>query len=126
MLRIIDARALVIDVLYYNQVQLAPFWYMPSETRTVVQGRHIILKTGSQLLPINSTNKLPMTCNIAVAMQQKAVMVACLNHYGIMGLMRCDVIESNIPTRQYIPKLASYLLVVVFLSTTGVQDTFFR
>ncbi len=39
---IIDAGAMVIDGLYYNGVQHAPYWYTPSETTTVVQVRHVL------------------------------------------------------------------------------------
>ncbi len=90
---IIDAGAMVIDGLYYNRVQRAPYWYTPSETTTVVQVRHV-LRTGLELQAISRTNKLLQTCNTAVATRHKAVMVTRLYHDGIMEeAMRCDVFE---------------------------------
>ncbi len=48
----------------------------------------------SELQAISRTNKLPQTCNTAVAMRQKAVKVTCLAHDGIMEeAMRCNVLE---------------------------------
>ena len=35
---IIDAGAMVIDGLYYNRVQRAPYWYMPSENDDCCSG----------------------------------------------------------------------------------------
>jgi hypothetical protein len=63
---IIDARAMIIDWLYYNHVQCAPYWYTPLETMTVVQVRYV-LRTSLELQAISRTNKLPQTCNTAVA-----------------------------------------------------------
>jgi hypothetical protein len=92
---IIDARAMVIDGLYYNHVQHAPYWYTPSETTTVVQVRHV-LQNGLELQAISRTNKLLQTCNTAVATRQKVVMVTCLDHDGIMEEeMKCNVLEYN-------------------------------
>jgi hypothetical protein len=92
---IIDAGAMVIDVLYYNCVQPAPYWYMPSETTTVVQVRHVLL-TNLELQAISRTNKLPQVCNTAVATRQKAVMVTHPDHDGIMEeAMRHSVLEYN-------------------------------
>jgi hypothetical protein len=57
--------------------------------------RHV-LQTGLELQAISRTNKLPQTCNAAVATRQKAVMVTCLDHDGIMEeAMRRDVLEYN-------------------------------
>jgi hypothetical protein len=39
---IMYARAMVIDGLYYNHIQCAPYWYTPLETTTVVQVRHVL------------------------------------------------------------------------------------
>jgi hypothetical protein len=92
---IIDAGATVIDGLYYSRVQRAPYWYTPSETTTVFQVRHV-LQTGLELQAISRTNKLPQTCNTAVATRQKAVMSTRLDHDGIMEeAMRHDVLEYN-------------------------------
>ncbi len=47
-------------------------------------------------MAISRTNKLPQTCNTAPATRQKAVMVTCLDHDGIMEeAMRCNVLEYN-------------------------------
>jgi len=65
----------------------------PSETMTIVEMRYV-LQTGLELQGISRTNKLPSTCNTAVATRQKAVMIARLDHDIIMEeAIQRDVLE---------------------------------
>jgi hypothetical protein len=57
----IPARAMVVNVLYFNRVQFAPLWHMPSGNTTVVEVKYVF-RTGLQLQPINATNALPSAC----------------------------------------------------------------
>jgi hypothetical protein len=93
MSEMIGVGVLVIDAIFYNRVGSAPFWYMLSETTTVVEAKHV-LQTGLKLQPISMANKLPVTCNIAAATHLKAVMVAQTDRDRIMDeAMRRDVLE---------------------------------
>ena len=84
---------MVADAIFYNRVGRAPYWYTPSETTTVVQVIHV-LQTGIELQGISPSNKLPVSCNRALAMRQKAVMIARQDHDIVMDeAMRRDVLE---------------------------------
>ena len=92
---VIGTGAMVADAMFYNRVGGAPYWYTPSETTTIVQMRHV-LHTGLELQGISRTNKLPSTCNTAVATRQKVVMRARLDHDIIMEeAIQHDVLEYN-------------------------------
>ncbi len=79
----IGAGTMVVDALYFNQVERAPHWYIQSKETTVAEVRYVLL-TGLHLLPISETNKLPTACNRREAAQKKAVKVTLLDHEVIM------------------------------------------
>jgi hypothetical protein len=70
MSRMIPARTMVANALYFNRVQCAPHWYTPSSVRTAVEVKYV-MQTGLQLQPISTTNALPLTCARAEATQEK-------------------------------------------------------
>jgi hypothetical protein len=76
----IPVGSMVVDGLYFNRVQRAPFWYTPSGDATVVE----VLRTGLQLQPISTTNALPNACARVKAMRKKAIKVLTLDHEAIM------------------------------------------
>jgi hypothetical protein len=83
MMGIINAGVMVADVLYFNRVKRAPYWYTQSVITMVVKVMYV-LQTGVQLQGISNKNKLPQTCNRMEAMWQKAVRVSLLDHEAIM------------------------------------------
>ena len=62
MLGIVMAGVMVVDGLYFNRVQRAPYWYTQSEEMSIIEVRHV-LQSGLQLEEISETNKLPRACN---------------------------------------------------------------
>ena len=79
----IGTGTMVVDALYFNQVECAPHWYMQSKETMVAEVRYVLL-TGLHLLPISKTNKLPMACNRREDAQKKVVKVTLLDHEVIM------------------------------------------
>ncbi len=79
----ITAGAMVVDGLYFNRVQRAPYWYTRSGETTIVEVRHV-LRSGLQLDKISATNKLPQVCNRLEARRKKAVKIAAVDHEVIM------------------------------------------
>jgi hypothetical protein len=55
---IVTAGVMVVDGLYFNKVQRAPYWYTQSEELSIIEVRHV-LRSGLQLEEISETNKLP-------------------------------------------------------------------
>jgi hypothetical protein len=55
---IVTAGAMVVDGLFFNRVQRAPYWYTQSEEMSIIEVRHV-LRSGLQLKEISETNKLP-------------------------------------------------------------------
>ncbi len=58
----IVAESMVVDPLYFNRVEHAPYWYTQSGETTVVKVRHV-LRTGLEMEEISMRNKLPQACN---------------------------------------------------------------
>ena len=80
---VIGAGKMVVDAMYFNRVQRAPFWYTKSEEATVVEAR-FVLKSGLDLEEVCAMNPLPRGCNKVEAMRLKAVKVNILDHEDIM------------------------------------------
>ena len=80
---VIGAGSMVVDAVYYNRVERAPYWYTQSGETAIVEVRHV-LQTGLQLQQISATNKLPNACNRLEATRQKAVRVSPRDHDSIM------------------------------------------
>jgi hypothetical protein len=79
----VGARAMVVDAVYFNKVNHAPYWYMMSGETTVVKvGR--MLRTGLHMQQISMPNKLPQACNRFETRRQKAVRVDPMDHDAIM------------------------------------------
>ncbi len=79
----ISAGAMVVDGVYFNRVERAPYWYTPSTVKAVFEMRHV-LWTGLQLLDISRDNVLPNACNRMEATRRKAVKMAAYEHNKIM------------------------------------------
>ncbi len=79
----IAAGAMVVDAVYFNMVEHAPYWYMQSELMMVVKVRHV-LWSGLQLEEISATNKLPLACNRLEATLKRAGKIATQEHEEIM------------------------------------------
>jgi hypothetical protein len=87
------AKAMVVDVLYFNRVQRAPLWNTSSGNTTVEEVKYV-LRTGLQLLPIIATNVLPNEYARLEAMQKKAIRVLPLDHKALMEkATKCDRLE---------------------------------
>ena len=74
---------MVVDMLYFNQVERTRHWYTQSNMTRVVKVQYVLL-TGFELQPISETNKLPTACNRKEAAQKKAVKLMLLVHEVIM------------------------------------------
>ena len=71
---IFTARAMVVDRLYFNGVQRAPYWYTQLEKMSIIEVRHV-LQSGLQLKEIGGTNELPQlpqACNQLKAKRKNA------------------------------------------------------
>ena len=87
--------AMVVDAVYFNRVERAPYWYTQSELMTVVEVRHV-LWSGLQLKEISATNKLPLACNRLDATRKRAGKIAVEEHEAIMEeAERHDRLEYN-------------------------------
>jgi hypothetical protein len=73
----------VVEVVYFNMVCHAPYWYMQSELTMVIEVRHV-LWSGLQMEEISATNKLPLACNRLDAMQKRTVKIMTQEHEVIM------------------------------------------
>jgi hypothetical protein len=92
---VINAGAMVVDGIFFNRVQRAPYWYTLSEESTIVEVRHV-LRSGLQLEKISTTNKLPWSSNRLEAKQKKAGKIATQEHEMIMEeAERRDRLEYN-------------------------------
>ena len=80
---VIGAGRMVVDAIYFNRVERAPFWYTKSGETTVVEVRHV-LKSGLEMEEVSATNPLPQACNRVEASRQKAKRVNILDHEAIM------------------------------------------
>jgi hypothetical protein len=58
MSNVIVSGAMVVDALFFNRVEHAPYWYTKSGETTVVELRHV-LWTGLEMEEISTRNKLP-------------------------------------------------------------------
>ncbi len=72
---VINAGAMVVDGIFFNRVQRAPYWHMLLEETTIVEVRHV-LQSGLQLKKISATNKLPWSSNRLEAKQKKTGKIA--------------------------------------------------
>ena len=80
----------MVDALYFNRVERAPFWYTQSGVTTIAEVVHV-LRTGLQLQPISTTNKPPVACNRHKETRKKAVKVSVFDHELIMEEAgKCD------------------------------------
>ncbi len=79
----IPAGSMVVNGLYFNRLQLAPLWYMPSGDTMVVEVKYV-MQTGLKLQLISATNALPNACARHEATWKKAIKVSTLDHEGIM------------------------------------------
>ncbi len=92
---IVTAGAIVVDGLYFNRVQQAPYWYTQSEETTIIEVRHV-LQSGLQLEEICATNKLPRACNRLEVTQKNAGKISMQEHETIMEeAERRDRLEYN-------------------------------
>ncbi len=92
---VINAGAMVVDRIFFNRVQRAPYWSMLSEETTIAKVRHV-LQSGLQLKKISATNKLPCSNNRLEAKQKKAGKIATQEHEMIMEeAERHDRLEYN-------------------------------
>jgi hypothetical protein len=82
-LGVIAAGVMVVDVMYFNMVKRAPYWYTQSDLKTVIEVRHVIW-SGLQLNEISATNKLPLTCNRLDATRKRVGKIATQEHDKIM------------------------------------------
>jgi hypothetical protein len=69
----------VVDELYFNRVQQAPYWYMQSDETSIIKVRHV-LRSGLQLEEICATNKLPWACNRLEATHKNVVKISMQEH----------------------------------------------
>ena len=92
---IVTAGAMVVDGLYFNRVQRAPYWYTQSEELSIIEVRHV-LRSGLQLEEISETNKLPRACNRLEATRKNAGKISMQEHETIMEeAARRDRLEYN-------------------------------
>ncbi len=92
---IVTAVAMVVDGLYFNRVQRAPYWYTQSEETSIIEVRHV-LQSGLQLEEICATNKLPQACNRLEATRKNAGKIPMQEHETIMEeAERRDRLEYN-------------------------------
>jgi hypothetical protein len=80
---IVMAGAMVVDGLYFNRVQRAPYWYTQPEKMSIIEVKHV-LQSGLQLKKICATNKLPRACNQLEATQKNAGKISMQEHETIM------------------------------------------
>ena len=80
---VIGAGKMVVDAMYFNRVQRAPFWYTKSEEATIVKAL-FVLKSGLDLEEVCAMNPMPRGCNKVEAMRLKSVKVNILDHEDIM------------------------------------------
>ena len=92
---ILMAGAMVVDGLYFNRVQRAPYWYTQSEEMSIIEVRHV-LRSGLQLEEISEMNKLPRACNRLEATRKNAGNISMQEHKTIMEeAVRRDRLEYN-------------------------------
>jgi hypothetical protein len=92
---IVTAEAMVVDGLYFNRVQGAPYWYTQSEERSIIKVKHV-LRSGLHLKEISVTNKLPWACNRLEATRKNAGKITMQEHEIIMEeAERHDRLEYN-------------------------------
>ena len=92
---IVTAGAMVVDGLYFNRVQRAPYWYTQSEERSIIEVKHV-LRSGLHLEEISVTNKLPRACNQLEATRKNAGKFTMQEHEIIMEeAERRDRLEYN-------------------------------
>ena len=92
---IVTAGVMVVDGLYFNRVQRAPYWYTQSEEMSIIEVRHV-LRSGLQLEEISETNKLPRTCNQFEVTRKNAGKISMQEHETIMEeAARRDRLEYN-------------------------------
>ncbi len=82
-LGVIATGAMVVDMVYFNIVERAPYWYTQLDLKMVVKVRHV-LWSGLQLDEISATNKLPLTCNRLDVRQKRVGKIATQEHDMIM------------------------------------------
>ncbi len=80
---IVTAGAMVVNGLYFNRVQRAPYWYMQLEETSIIEVRHV-LRSGLQLEEICMTNKLPRACDRLEATRKNAGKFSMQEHETIM------------------------------------------
>ncbi len=81
---IVTAGAMMVDGLYFNRVQQAPYWYTQSE------------EMSNMLEEISETNKLPLACNRLETTQKNAGKISMQKHKTIMEeAARHDMLEYN-------------------------------
>ena len=92
---ILMAGAMVVDGLYFNRVQRAPYWYTQLEKMSIIEVRHV-LQSGLQLEEIIEMNKLPRACNRLEATRKNAGEISMQEHETIMEeAVRRDRLENN-------------------------------
>jgi hypothetical protein len=92
---VIAAGAMVVDAVYFNMIECAPYWYTQSELTAVVEVRHV-LWSRLRLEEISATNKLPLTCNRLEATWKRAGKIATQEHEVIMEEAgRRDMLDFN-------------------------------
>ena len=92
---IVTAGAMVVDGLYFNRVQRAPYWYTQSEERSIIEVKHV-LPSGLHLEEISVTNKLPRACNRLEATRKNEGKITMQEHETIMEeAERRDRLEYN-------------------------------
>jgi hypothetical protein len=92
---IVTAGAMVVDGLYSNRVQRAPYWYTQSEETSIIEVKHV-LQSGLQLEEICTTNKLPRACNRLEATRKNAGKISMQEYETIMEeAERRDRLEYN-------------------------------
>ena len=92
---IVTAGAMVVDGLYFNRVQRAPYWYTQSGETSIIEVKHV-LRSGLHLEEISVTNKLPRACNRLEATRKNAGKISMQEHETIMEeAERRDRLEYN-------------------------------
>jgi hypothetical protein len=92
---IVTAGAMVVDGLYFNRVQRAPYWYTQSGETSIIEVKHV-LRSGLHLEEISVTNKLPRACNRLEATRKNAGKITMQEHETIMEeAERRDRLEYN-------------------------------
>jgi hypothetical protein len=92
---VITAGAVVVDVLYFNRVEHAPYWYTQSGETTVVEVRHV-MRTGLEMEEISTRNKFPQACNRLDATWKKVQKITSQDHEAIMEEAgKCNRLEYN-------------------------------